>query len=460
MSGPSDDKAEVPTEIQPASRHHGRLLAFWPGGFASARLEAEKVVAVGRSAHCELRVDHASVSRRHALIHPGDPLLIEDLDSGNGTRVGGRRIAPHHRVAIGPGTVIELGSALVVAHHLEAGTEPELEGATAPEGDAMAAVQRLAELVAKGTITVLLLGETGVGKEVLAEAIHRASPRAAKTLVRVNCAALAESILEAELFGFERGAFTGAMGAKPGLFEVADGGTMFLDEVGELPLGIQAKLLRVLENREVMRIGSLAPRTVDVRFIAATNRDLSALCAAKQFREDLYFRLDGVAIRIPPLRERMGEIPSLARSFLAAASAKLGRPPPELCPDAVQKLRQHRWPGNIRELRNLMERTALVLPGDAVRAEDLALADGRAWPSDPGSRGAPCPSPPRATAAPARADDTGGEPAPPERERIVSALHACGGNQSRAARMLGMSRRTLVTRLNAYDLPRPRKKRA
>ncbi|MFI5302925.1 MAG: sigma-54 interaction domain-containing protein, partial [Polyangiales bacterium] len=324
------------------------------------------------------------------------------------------------------------------------------------------------------------LGETGVGKEVLSRAIHERSLRAKKPLVCLNCAALSESLLESELFGHEKGAFTGAVTAKAGLLESAEGGSVFLDEVGEMPLTLQAKLLRVLEQREVLRVGSLRPRAIDVRFIAATNRDLEGEIAAGRFRQDLYFRLNGIALTIPPLRDRLDELEPLARAFISLACARTKRPTePRLSPSALQAMRLYRWPGNIRELRNVMERAVLlcsrdqitpdVLPAPILAASSIANA---AKPVPPRASPAMATMPPSAMRAfdpdvtrldsAARLDveriETGaGRPAD-EKGRIIAALAACNGNQTHAAKMLGISRRTLITRIEEYDLPRPRKK--
>ncbi len=287
----------------------------------------------------------------------------------------------------------------------------------------------LAERAAAGSINVLVLGETGVGKEILARTVHRLSPRADKPFVCVDCAALSEALLESELFGHERGAFTGAAQAKNGLLETAPGGTVFLDEVGDLPLRLQAKLLRVIETRELLRVGGVKPRRIDVRFIAATNRDLEADVAAGSYRRDLYFRLNGMTLAIPPLRDRPADIEPLCRAFLAQICRSSGRrKPPALTPEALAVLRGHPWPGNVRELRNAIERALLLAAGAAIGPEHLSIAS-----AGPGSAS--------------------------EQERVVAALAACGGNQSRAARRLGISRKALIARLDAYGVVRPRKDR-
>jgi hypothetical protein len=292
------------------------------------------------------------------------------------------------------------------------------------------------------------------GKELCAEMIHRLSARAAKPFVKLNCAAIVESLIESELFGHERGAFTGATTARPGLFEAGDGGTVFLDEIGELPLSVQSKLLRVLEERIVRRIGASDGKTLDVRFICATNRDLADEVDAGRFRRDLYYRINGVTIAVPPLRERQSEIAGLARAFARRARGSVGTV--VLGPDVIAALEHHTWPGNIRELRNTIERAMLLSAGGPVHPHHLAL------------------EPPRArrdsnTTMPIErisSIDLVARPSPPslanavaelERQRIVETLNACGGNQTRAARALGISRNTLLARLDAYGFPRPRK---
>ena len=314
----------------------------------------------------------------------------------------------------------------------------------------MQQLHALIERVAAGNISVLLLGETGVGKEVFAETLHRRSPRAERPFLRLNCAAFSEALLESELFGHERGAFTGAVAAKPGLLETAEGGTVFLDEVGELPSTTQVKLLRVIEERCVQRIGSVKPLQIDVRFVSATNRDLEADVAAGRFREDLFFRLNGFSVLIPPLRERVSEIEPLARALLAADARSVGNArAPELSAEALHALRAYSWPGNIRELRNVMQRAALLCGGAAILPAHLPL-------EKMSMRVAA--SPPRERPPVERRAALLDELESVERQRILDALSAVGGNQSKAAKLLGISRNTLMNRLNRLELPRPRKK--
>jgi DNA-binding NtrC family response regulator len=312
---------------------------------------------------------------------------------------------------------------------------PDTPGDFVVRDSVMERLHQLVRQVAVGTIGVLILGETGVGKEVLANEIHRAGGRSSRPFLRLNCAAFSETLIESELFGHEKGAFTGAVQAKPGLLETAAGGTVFLDEVGELSLVMQAKLLRVIETREVTRVGGLKPRSIDVRFVSATNRNLEEEVEKKQFRQDLYFRLNGVILTIPPLRERVTEIEDLSRRFAREAAQQLGRSCPGFSDGALAILRAYAWPGNIRELRNTIERAVLLCSGDRIEVHDL-----------PSERMV---SKTRGTSAEGGAQS--------ERDRINQALRECAGNQSRAAKLLGISRRTLVNRLDEYGIERPRK---
>jgi len=530
------------------------------------------VVTIGRSEDADVRIDHPSISRRHAAITIDGALEIEDLGSSNGTRTRDACLSAGVPAPLAIGDPIELGSVMIVvqqraapiaqrhvwAHgYFEARLAEEcaraasaggrfavmrihgradaaLEGAITRElrpmdvigyhgpgayealildgnaaivagvGDrlraafadrgvpieigvarypddgrdapallraasvaaaaslaalaapaaastvirvaspAMEQLDRIVQRVAAGSISVLITGETGVGKEVLAGRLHRLSPRADHAFLGLNCAALSESLLESELFGHERGAFTGAIGAKPGLLETAEGGTVFLDEIGELPMSIQVKLLRVLEERRVMRVGAVKAHAIDVRFLAATNRDLEAEIERGAFRRDLYYRLNGVALTIPPLRQRVGEIAELARAFLRDAAERNGSGSLALSYDALGLLEAYAWPGNIRELRNMMERAALLCPDTIVLPEHL--------PVDRLRRAATI----AVDAAPVAAEPER-PPDSPERQRILDALIATGGNQTAAAQRLGMSRRTLINRMIGLGLPRPRK---
>ncbi len=327
---------------------------------------------------------------------------------------------------------------------------------------AVVRVYELARSIASGTICALIVGETGCGKECLAETIHRESRRADKLFLRLNCAALSETLLESELFGHERGAFTGATQSKPGLLETANGGSVFLDELGEMPLTLQAKLLRVLEERRVTRVGGLRSFPIDIRFISATNRNLEAEIPRGTFRKDLYYRLNGVKLSLPPLRDRKSEIEPLARLFLSHAAREAGREtPPALSTEVLAWMLHYAWPGNIRELRNAMERAALVVgQREVVTLADLPeLSEHDPSGDDPSSR--PSTIPPSDFGAVVGGTRTAwpifSAAARDDRARVIGALDHCVWNQTRAAKLLGMSRSTLVTRIAEYGLPRPRK---
>lgn len=319
---------------------------------------------------------------------------------------------------------------------------------------AMRALYDEAARVAASPINVVVLGESGAGKELLSRAIHSFSPRRAGPFVALNCAALSESLVLSELFGYERGAFTGALQSRAGLLESASGGTLFLDEVGELPLSMQSKLLRVIEEKKFMRVGARNEREVDVRFVAATNRDLDEEVAAGRFRQDLHFRLNGVSLTVPPLRERREEIRTLANMFLARAQASLKVPPLSIDEATLEVLERYPFPGNVRELKNLIERGAALCRGPVLLVEHLPEKVRWCAERSGKSPGGELCSPSGASSWPS---------VPPssrrgERHQILEALEKCAGNQTRAADLLGISRRTLVTRLGELDIPRPRKR--
>jgi two-component system, NtrC family, response regulator AtoC len=454
-----------------------KLVVVSQAAFASYELPERGTIVLGRSEKSDLRIDDPSITRKHAKLHlAGERMEIEDLGSVNGTRVRDKRLEPEQRVAVFRGEAFRLGSALLVIHAVDDDPAPPPRAAITEEmatrredptdvgqapaqrararivhDPAMHALYALVDRIAAGNINVLVVGETGVGKELVAERLHDQSRRRAKPFLRLNCAAVAESLLEAELFGYERGAFTGATQAKPGLLEVAQGGTFFLDEVGEMPLALQAKMLRALESHQVMRVGGLSPRTIDVRFVAATNRNLEEQVRLGGFREDLFFRLNGALIVVPPLRERASEIGPLAQEFIRATCDDLARrTAPTLRPEALLMLQSYAWPGNVRELRNFIERAVLVAPGEELAPEHFPVQ--RMASTLPLHRIGSEASPPSPDSRPPPASEGGSE-----REHILAVLAQCGGNQSRAAKELGISRTTLVARLNDYRVPRPRK---
>ncbi len=555
MASPSLETVRLGSKDRKAAAGRWRLVVLSESGSASQALPAEGSVTLGRGEDAEVRVDDAAASRRHAVLHLGETVKLEDLGSANGTLVGGRKLAARESVELFAGDAIEIGTSLLVLQPdvlseqsrpwslhphakfveavasakppfgvirlnvsappgvaqdvlsaeldadaliasfapgqfevlVKAKTRDELratlerlssklvargarvragcasaplDGATADallaacaqrslapapgfvvRDDTMAALYRLVDRIAPGTINVLLLGETGAGKEVLATEIHRRSARRDKSFLRLNCAALTETLLESELFGHEKGSFTGAIKTKPGLLETAKGGTVMLDEIGEISASLQSKLLRVLEERKVMRVGGLSAEPIDVRFIFATNRDLEAEVARGAFRADLYYRVNGIALLIPPLRERVAEIEPLAKSFANEFAAREGRHAPEITPEAVAVLRAWPWPGNIRELRNVIERAVLMAGEGAITASTLSVG-----------KGAPVEAP-----APA-AGNLRDEREAAEKRAVLEALEKCDGNQTKAAELLGVSRRTLVTRLQQYGLTRPRGK--
>jgi transcriptional regulator with GAF, ATPase, and Fis domain len=324
------------------------------------------------------------------------------------------------------------------------GGRSDWESLLVGESPPMRQIVHIIRLVGGRRATVLITGETGTGKEIVARALHLAGPRRRGPMVSVNCSALPENLLEAELFGHVRGAFTGAMQSRLGRFEQAHGGTLFLDEIGDLPLDLQAKLLRVLQEREFQRLGSPETIRVDIRVVAATNRDLPALIERGRFREDLYYRLRVVPIHLPPLTERRRDIPLLARHLAEKICRQEGMPAKHISPDALDLLSEYPWPGNVRQLENAVE-MAIVLSGDR------SVLVARDFPLEP-ARG--------------RLDSTGDVPVIPlpdggfdytrtlariERGILEQALHRTGGNKKAAAEMLGLKRTTLSAKVRSLE---------
>jgi two-component system, NtrC family, response regulator AtoC len=306
----------------------------------------------------------------------------------------------------------------------------------------------LAQRLAKSDLTVLIHGETGSGKELLASAIHYFSPRQRERLLCLNCAALAESLVESELFGHERGAFSGAAGPKTGLLEAAQGGTVFLDELGELSMPIQAKLLRAVETRTITRVGSTEERPIDIRLVGASHRDLEAEVKAGRFREDLFFRLSGATLVLPPLRDRRRELPILAKRLLTEACTRAGREPLDLSAPALAALAAHAWPGNVRELKNVMEFFAATVTEDRLEAWHVA----ERFDKDPASDAATTPT---SSAAPSRTfRPIADELRELEQARMEQALTACDWNQTHAAQAISMPLRTFITKKKLYGLTR------
>jgi two-component system response regulator FlrC len=344
--------------------------------------------------------------------------LLKPLANPDELRLTVRRVLEERRVADEATTLRQATEAVFPFGEIIAG-DPKMQTAL-----------DLARSVATADATVLLTGETGTGKELLARAIHHWSPRADQAFVAVNCAALAETLLESELFGHEKGAFTGAVAQRRGRFELAHGGTLLLDEVGEMSPALQAKLLRVLQERTLERVGGTKTVTVDVRVIGATNRDLQQMVAAKAFRDDLYYRLSVFPIVLPPLRERPADTLPLAEHILRNVSRRLGKRILGFSDDAIPLLQEYGWPGNIRELQNVVERATILCRGGRILPAHLNLS----------TAAAPHPIAPKTLRG-------------LEHEAILAALQAQGGNRRKAADQLGIGLRTLYTRLREYGIP-------
>ncbi|MBA2543933.1 MAG: sigma 54-interacting transcriptional regulator [Deltaproteobacteria bacterium] len=570
--------------VNPVARVGGRfrlLVVADNAVLAIHSLPEAGSVTIGRGEDNLIQIDDESISRRHAILHVGPVMTIEDLGSSNGTKFRDLTIEPHAPHELGVNELVTLGSLTVIiqgrftppqtsriathdyfqarleeecsraertgaqfavlgirvsgvasesavvealmmtlrqsdvlakqgerayelllidsprdqaelvaqrllgcleavnakATHVVVGYPDDSRSAyelmtrivgggdeTAAGDDLIIAEQSMRDLyalisrIARSDLPVLILGETGVGKEKMSRAVHQYSPRASHPFLAINCAALNDALLESELFGHERGSFTGANTVKTGLLEAATGGTVFLDEIGDMSLAIQAKLLRVIEDGEVRKVGAIKSTKIHVRFVAATNTDLETATEQGRFREDLYFRLSAATLVIPPLRERPNEIELLASRFANRASMRASGSAKALTPAALAMLKRYSWPGNIRELRNVIERAVLLCGESSIALEHLPAEKMRGTfvRAPTNNTGTDAGTPEEDRAAPDRAPPDLGD----ERARILGALEKAGGNQSKAAALLGMSRRTLINRLEEYKLPRPRKGRS
>ncbi len=394
-------------------------------------------VQIGTAKDADLVLTDTAVSRRHVEVRLAGPrMIVRDHSSTNGTRVDGVQVL---EAVISSGALLQVGETTV---RVSAVDEPiviplstkQSFGSLLGGSPAMREVFSILERVAPTEATVLVTGETGTGKELVAEAVHDASPRAEGPFIALDCGAVSASLMESELFGHVRGAFTGAIGDRRGVFEEADGGTLFLDELGELPLDLQPKLLRALEKREVRRVGESRARKINVRVVAATNRDLASEVNKGSFREDLYFRLAVVEVKLPPLRARREDIPTLVTHFVKRLRPDAPAPAPEL----LSRLAKKAWPGNVRELRNAVERV-LALGG-------TQATSGEAAPPSDGLLGAVLAMPYKEGL-----ERWVGEF---ERAYLQEALRAAGGSVSEAARRSGVTRRHIQRLMKRHGLSR------
>ncbi len=433
IDGPPEVAAAAVERVARNLRRMDYVAEYGPEEYAILLPEADRAATEAAAERLSREARLAASSFGSATVHLGLAVCPDDATK-SGALVSRARAALRaartggHGITTAPDVEFPLPQSIVVVDPL------------------MKRVLTLARKVAETNITVLVVGETGVGKEIVANAIHQQSPRAAGPFQALNCSALSETLLESELFGHERGAFTGADRRKLGHFEAARGGTLFLDEVGEMPVGVQTKLLRVLEQRTITRVGSTVQVPIDVRIICATNRDLEAEVRRGRFREDLYFRLCAFTLVVPPLRDRRSEITPLASHFARQFALELGQAPPRFSREARDLLECYDWPGNVRELRNAIERAVVLQPSQVIGPEHLPdrVVEG----GELGRANQP------AGGAAERASGLGVRErvANVERAAVVAALEGCGGNQTRAARQLGISRYALIRLMRKYEV--------
>ena len=447
-----DDEEGARSGLEKLLRLEGYEVDTAPDGLAALERAAEQPPDVVVTDLKMPRMDGMALMERLRAQWPGMPVIVVTAFGDVGSAVAAMRQGAEHYL-IKPVDFDELQVAIDRAiEHRDVRVEADqlrrqllerdargLEGMVGAS-PAMQKVYKVAAQIAPARATVLITGESGTGKGELARAIHAKGPRATKAFVALHCAALAETLLESELFGHEKGSFTGADRRRVGRFEQANGGTLFLDEIGDIPLSIQVKLLRVLQERTFERVGGNEPVKVDVRLIAATNKDLSAEVEAGRFREDLYYRLNVVHVAMPPLRVRENDVLTLARHFLDRFSKENDKPLEGFSDRAQAKLLAHRWPGNVRELENAIERATVLAEGSVIDEDDLPIevaAAGRQGIQIPGSTMAEI-----------------------ERHAIEATLDAVGGSTARAAEMLDLSIRTIQYRLHEFGRATPRERKS
>ncbi|MCB9593303.1 MAG: sigma 54-interacting transcriptional regulator [Sandaracinaceae bacterium] len=434
---------------------HRLLVVDGPDRGVEVEIQATKLT-IGSSSSNDLVLQDTTVSRRHALLAvEGDRYVLRDLESTNGTVLDG---TPVKEAYLAPGARIRLGDTEILFQPRKKWeridvSESDHFGALYGTTGTMKSVFSLLAKLAPTDLSCIIIGETGTGKELAARAIHEHSPRDGKPFIVVDCGAISENLIESELFGHERGAFTGADRSRTGAFEAAHEGSVFLDEIGELPLELQPKLLRVLERKEVKRLGSTKLLEIDVRVIAATHRDLPQMVKEGKFREDLYYRLAEVVVELPPLRDRLGDVPVIAERILTEFSND--GPVPRLADDAVDSLQRRSWSGNVRELRNVLKRAVVLANGPLLTSRDLALDTGGPL-RDSGALGR-TPGPPAAGPMEVSEDLPIKEArdrwvAPMEREYLVRIIKRCDGDLDKAAEEAGIHRKSLERLLRQHGL--------
>jgi transcriptional regulator with PAS, ATPase and Fis domain len=406
------------------------VLRITEGAGKGKSVEITSSLTIGSRPDSDLRLEDPTVSRKHAEIsRTAEGFLLQDAGSTNGTFLNGVRV---DRAYLRDGAVVTVGETSMV---YSTGADGALRGEQVPSifgqmvavSEPMLKAFALLEGLAASDITVLIEGETGTGKELAARAVHDRSPRAGRPFVIFDCSTVPGQLMESELFGHTKGAFTGASEARPGAVDEAEGGTLFLDEIGDLPLDLQPKLLRLLDLKEFKRVGTSDRKIADVRFVAATNVDLEDQVRRDLFRRDLYFRISAAKVTLLPLRERPRDIPALARHFLGTLSREQGRSL-TLKKDALGALSKHPWPGNVREVKNLLETAVALCRSDTISAKDLPFqtADSQA--------------------------SVGGSLAGAEEQAIKEALEKAAGNRRKAARLLGIAPSTLYAKMKKFDL--------